>query len=91
MKEVHLYGEGMKSRAAAHDQLTEKLELPGYYGRNLDALWDCLMERSEPLRIVFHFSEAAVRHLGPYGKALIDLLKEAVRENPCLELVLSSD
>lgn len=88
MKEVHLYGKAMETRAAAHDQLMEKLELPAYYGRNLDALWDCLTERSEPLRIVFHDPEAAIGHLGAYGKALIDLLEEASRENTCLKLVL---
>ena len=29
-------------RGAAHDYLAEKLALPEYYGRNLDALYDCL-------------------------------------------------
>ena len=29
-------------RGAAHDYLAKKLALPEYYGRNLDALYDCL-------------------------------------------------
>ncbi len=29
-------------RGAAHEYLAEKLALPEYYGRNLDALYDCL-------------------------------------------------
>ena len=30
------------SRGEAHEYLAEKLDLPEYYGKNLDALYDCL-------------------------------------------------
>lgn len=29
---------------AFHDIVAAKLEFPAYYGRNLDALWDCLTD-----------------------------------------------
>ncbi|MCR8659660.1 barstar family protein [Paenibacillus endoradicis] len=31
-----------KNYEGVHDWLAAKLELPATYGRNLDALWDCL-------------------------------------------------
>lgn len=36
--------EKMQTREAAHAHLKEMLELPEYYGRNLDALYDCLSD-----------------------------------------------
>lgn len=32
----------VSEKAQMHDMLFEALRLPAYYGRNLDALWDCL-------------------------------------------------
>lgn len=42
----------MREREAAHTYLAEALQLPAYYGRNLDALYDCLTE-SDDLELVF--------------------------------------
>jgi ribonuclease inhibitor len=33
----------LQDEAALHDALAKGLRLPPHYGRNLDALWDCLM------------------------------------------------
>ena len=44
MREVYLEGRLMTDRAAAHAEIKDKLSLPEYYGANLDALWDCLIE-----------------------------------------------
>ena len=41
---VVLDAEKMQTREAAHAHLKEMLELPEYYGRNLDALYDCLSD-----------------------------------------------
>ena len=34
--------DGKKIKLKTHDYLIKKLDLPDYYGRNLDALYDCL-------------------------------------------------
>ena len=44
MKRVELYGAQLTTKDAMHDALTSALELPEWYGRNLDALHDCLTE-----------------------------------------------
>ena len=43
----YIYGGRMTDCEAAHAELARALELPGYYGNNLDALNDCLGERRE--------------------------------------------
>lgn len=42
MKQVTLNGDKITSVSDLHQTLKEQLELPDYYGENLDALWDCL-------------------------------------------------
>ena len=50
MREVYLEGRLMTDRAAAHAEIKDKLSLPEYYGANLDALWDCLIEIGQLLQ-----------------------------------------
>ena len=36
-----------------HEILQKELDFPDYYGKNLDALWDCLTDwTSDPVRII---------------------------------------
>ena len=44
MKQVILDGGVIAGRTQLHDALTVQLQLPEWYGRNLDALYDCLRE-----------------------------------------------
>ena len=48
---IILDGKRMGDREALHAELKEKLGLPSYYGGNLDALNDCLGERTEPVNL----------------------------------------
>ena len=82
-----LEGKAMTSREAAHDHLAEVLELPDYYGRNLDALYDLVTEISEETEIVFLDPETAEHYLGEYGGKLLSTLREAADENPNLIFV----
>ena len=84
-----LSGKEMISREAAHDHLAKILELPEYYGRNLDALYDLLMEISEETELVLLDPELVVHYLGRYGEALLSTLQEAAEENPNLIIVLA--
>ena len=44
MKRVELLASQMTDKEVLHDVLAKELTLPQWYGRNLDALHDCLME-----------------------------------------------
>jgi len=52
MRYLVLDGERLGDRAQAHAYLREKLELPGWYGANLDALADCLGELDEGTTVI---------------------------------------
>lgn len=78
--EVMLDCARLTDRETAHDYLKECFGLPDYYGRNLDALYDCLSERSA-CRVVLQ-NPSALMALGEYGIALLDTLREV----PGLEL-----
>lgn len=42
MKLITLDFTGIRSNWELHEYFKNVFELPGYYGRNMDALWDCL-------------------------------------------------
>lgn len=88
---IILDGEQMLNRSAAHDHLTERLGLPEYYGRNLDALYDLLTERGVPTRLVVRHRRTILSWLGEYGAALCWTLEDADRANPSLEVLFPED
>lgn len=91
MREILLDGRDFTSRGVAHDLLQARLDLPAYYGRNLDALFDCLTELGEPTHITLTYAEALAEGLGAYGSLLIRVLADAARDNPRLTLDISRE
>lgn len=81
MKTVILNGGMMTSKEEAHRYLSSKLNFPGYYGRNLDALWDVLSTICEPVQIKLTNSDKLNENLGEYAKSLLSVFTEAVLEN----------
>lgn len=81
-------GEDRQSRQELHEYLAEKLGLPAYYGKNLDALYDLLTEGGERQVVLAHSQQLAA--VG-YGLRLLITLKEAAAANPGLRLELRPD
>ena len=73
-------GKLMVTRKAAHEELKRAMELPEWYGRNLDALWDMLT--TIEVSAVLAEKDAMLEHLRDYGQDLLDTLLEAAEENP---------
>ena len=84
MKEITIHCDNIGSMIQLHDALSRELNFPAYYGRNLDALHDCLNAICQSTQITFlHFS------LLPFPTAgLLRVLRDSEEENPHLEISL---
>ena len=85
---IILNGNAMTDRPAAHSHLAERLELPTWYGRNLDALYDVLTEIGTDTEIILEEPSAVIDNLGKYGEAMLSTMQEAAEENPHLTITL---
>ena len=85
--ELVLDGRTIDSRETLHRKLKEGLSLPSWYGRNLDALHDCLTELCAPVTIrvlhAAHLSEA----LGGYAAGFYHVLQDSAHENEYLKIL----
>ena len=59
MRVIELDAEKLNDRKESHIYLAKKLNLPEHYGRNLDALYDCLTEIDKTV-ILFENEEKGV-------------------------------
>lgn len=87
MAEITLDGLEIQSLEEVHDRFARALDLPDYYGRNLDALFDCLTDRREDATVRLLHREALEDRLGRRGRALVRLLRRAAAENPHVALL----
>ena len=67
---MQLDGNLIKERG--HDYLMEALSLPDYYGKNLDALYDCLTEME---------CEIELTNAGEVDEDILDTFRDAADEN----------
>ena len=51
MKKYVIDASGILSESDMHDAIANALQFPDYYGRNLDALYDCLTDIREDSEI----------------------------------------
>ena len=86
MEKRTLNGLFMGTREKAHKHIRARLDLPDYYGENLDALHDCLTDVHEPTQITLRFAGYMQKKLGAYGTKLLSLLIACTGENPKLSV-----
>ena len=77
--EIILDGRTVDSRETLHQRLTELLQLPAWYGRNLDALHDCLTELREPVTLRVIHAHALRETLGGYASGFGPVLDDSER------------
>lgn len=87
MAEITLDGLELQTIDEVHDRFAQAMDLPAWYGRNLDALFDCLTDAHEPVTVRLLHREELRERLGRRGGALIRLLRRAARETPSLTLL----
>ncbi len=75
-----LDGKDMTSREEAFSLISKELELPEYFGKNLDALYDCLTEKSSDHTVVFVNTAILEEYLGEYGQKILNVFRDAAAE-----------
>ena len=78
----------MTSKPEAHKYIKEMLKFPGYYGENLDALWDLLSTKSKVISIFLLNEEKLYENLGDYGKQMAEVFKEASAINTNMQFYI---
>ncbi|WP_304964863.1 barstar family protein [uncultured Oscillibacter sp.] len=87
MAEIVLDGLELRSLEEVHDRFAQALALPEWYGRNLDALFDCLTDLKAPVTVRLLHQETLEDRLDRRGRALVRLLRRAAAENPQVTLL----
>lgn len=82
MKEIVLDGKKLLEREEAQEYLKKKFSFPDHYGKNLDALHDCLCELTD-VHIVIKRAEL-LHEKYSYGKRVLKVIKDSAEENPAL-------
>jgi len=88
METIVIDGSRMSDRQTAHQHLAERLSFPGYYGRNLDALYDCLTDIRDDTRLTILHSGKLREALGVYGERFLEVLGQAEEDNLRFTFVL---
>lgn len=86
-----LDGDIILNREMLHDTLAAALDFPDWYGRNLDALHDCLTDLTEETEIRIRNGHALAAHLGNYAAALKKVIYIAAEENHKIHICATAE
>ncbi len=89
MEIIILDGRKMVSFDDLHDYLKNVMRLPNYYGRNLDALADCLSELGSHVTIILNNADAMRAGLGVYGDKLMRVFTDISSGTKCFNFIIS--
>ena len=81
MKQITLDGNILANIAQVHDYIKEMLDFPEYYGKNLDALFDCLTDLDN-----VEITITAPEEDGAIFQKVLRVFKAADRENEGLKV-----
>ena len=90
MRECVIHGDQIESWESLYDHLSDDLMLPEWFGRNLDALHDCLTDVQNSQIIIYRWSDLEEK-LGRKAAALRQVLSDAGLENPSLTVNILSE
>lgn len=88
MEIITLDCKDIKTAERLHQELAQALNFPDYYGKNLDALFDCLTEYRQDRELIltnWHDLEYALKD---YSGKLLYVFHEACEENSHLKVTI---
>ena len=79
--QITLQGKEITTIEDFHKVVKRDLQLPDYYGNNLDALWECLTGWvATPLTIIWLDLEESKAMLGPAINRIVDTFNDAEKK-----------
>lgn len=87
MTTVYLRGGEITDMGDVHRAFAQALNLPAWYGENLDALYDCLTTPGQDLTVVLCGRAALSQALGRRFRTLLRVFSDAAEENPRLHVL----
>ncbi len=81
MTEIIISGSDITDKNQLHDIFAEKLGFPQWYGRNSDALHDCLTDVADEVKIVINDYEQLKETLGKTASVIKRVLIDSANEN----------
>lgn len=84
MQRITIYGNAYRNPEALHKDLRIRMNLPEYYGCNLDALYDILTELTEETEVELQMEKIRDKTMETYLNRLWRVLEDASEENACL-------
>ena len=69
--------------------LAAALGFPDYFGRNLDALWDCLADLAGPTALIMEGWTGLARSDHDHWQSIMDVLTERTGLDPPLAVILA--
>lgn len=85
MNQLVIDGNFIESKAQLHELIAHELQFPDWYGKNLDALFDCLTDLSEETAIEIKNADLLRETLGGYADRLLQAVSEASEINRMIE------
>jgi len=89
MEIIILDGRKMTAFDDLHDYLKIVMRFPAYYGRNLDALADCLSELGPHVTVILSDAETMKAGLGIYGDRLLRVFSDMSSERNSFNFVIN--